>query len=339
MRRGVSTLAFTAVLLLCYAQGWAQQASKDVQITGGPKIEHVVPDSAVVSWTTNVPSSSTVRYGTDRDKLDQQAQAPWGGTTHRVEIKNLKPGTTYYFQVVSAHGQGTGTGALSRVEELRTPGEAAQSGQQAVSQPQKAEQQVEVVAGPVAQKVTDNSAQVWWQTNRPSSTIVKYGTDPKDLKEAARKPWGEQSHYVEIKALKPDTTYYVSVQATDGRELASSSFKTAAANSAQRGFDITNGPFAEYVSPTEVVVAWTTHRPASSVVFYGTDRNNLNQRAEAPWGQQTHRVRIRNLQPNTQYWFRVESGQAQGTGESARSAEFPIRTLARGEQAMAINPR
>ena len=34
---------------------------------------------------------------------------PWGGLTHRVLLKDLNPGTTYYFKAESDDGQGTGT--------------------------------------------------------------------------------------------------------------------------------------------------------------------------------------------------------------------------------------
>ena len=44
--------------------------------------------------------------------------------------------------------------------------------------------------------------------------------------------------------------------------------------------------------------------------------------AEAPWGAngRTHRAKLTNLQPSTTYYFRVETGQAQGmNGEEAET--------------------
>jgi phosphodiesterase/alkaline phosphatase D-like protein len=56
-------------------------------------------------------------------------------------------------------------------------------------------------------------------------------------------------------------------------------------------------------------------------VNYGTDGSNLTQLGESPWGQGglTHRVELKNLQPNTTYYYRVETGQAQGTGGEVQS--------------------
>ena len=60
-------------------------------------------------------------------------------------------------------------------------------------------------------------------------------------------------------------------------------------------------------------------------MHYGTDQNNLNQTAQAPYRNnsnqpnQTHRVRIHNLQPGTTYYFVVDSGEGFGTGTQAKS--------------------
>jgi hypothetical protein len=65
------------------------------RITGGPVMESVGDHSAVIAWSTNAKSSSVLTYGTDRDSLNQKAEAPWGGKPHRVYLKNLQPNTTY----------------------------------------------------------------------------------------------------------------------------------------------------------------------------------------------------------------------------------------------------
>jgi len=208
----------------------------------------------------------------------------------------------------------------------------------AMAQTQPREANVNVIAGPIAQKITPNSAEVTWETNSPSSTILKYGTDPNNLQQTAQKPWGQQTHHVEISNLQPDTLYWVVVQGESGRELGRSNFKTAPAGQTAQ-FNITHGPSVEQVGPDSVVIAWTTSAPSSSTVMYGNDPNNLNQKAEAPWGQQTHRVTVNNLQPNTKYWFAVQSGQAQGTGQTAQSQPFPVVTISSGQAAMKFDTR
>ena len=91
-----------------------------LRITKGPKVENVTRDTATVAWSTNISSGTVLHYGTDRDKLDQKAEMPWGGFTHRVTAKGLKPGVTYYFQAESNQAQGTGASATSEIGSFTT---------------------------------------------------------------------------------------------------------------------------------------------------------------------------------------------------------------------------
>ena len=96
---------------------------------------------------------------------------------------------------------------------------------------------------------------------------------------------------------------------------------------------IINGPRVEQVTDREAVVAWTTDTGGSSVVRYGTNPNHLNGKAESPYVDdrnhaqyETHRVTIKNLKPNTTYYYAVISGQGEGTGTSAQSKVEEFRT-------------
>lgn len=94
--------------------------SNAVQITNGPVVESVTDTTAQIAWSTNVNSGTTLRYGADPSHLDQTVSMPWGGLTHRVTIKDLKPNTTYYFKAESAQGQGTGTQAETGQSSFQT---------------------------------------------------------------------------------------------------------------------------------------------------------------------------------------------------------------------------
>jgi phosphodiesterase/alkaline phosphatase D-like protein len=179
----------------------------------------------------------------------------------------------------------------------------------------------------MAQDVTQNSATIWWESSAPGPTILKYGTDPNNLNQTAQAPWGQMSHHVPLPNLRPDTTYYFHVENPNGQVMGQGQFHTQAANWSQsQGVQIVNGPVIEQVTPTTAVIAWTTNVPSSAVVHYSTDSKNLAQTAEAPWGGTTHRVTINNLQPNGTYYFQVESGQAQGSGNGTKSPESMFQT-------------
>jgi hypothetical protein len=70
------------------------------------------------------------------------------------------------------------------------------------------------------------------------------------------------------------------------------------------------------------------------LVRFGEDPNALIKTAQAPWGQETHRVLLKDLKPNTTYYFVVESGEAKDYGTMAKSAEAQLTTPAEGEQAL-----
>lgn len=95
-------------------------ATNAVQITNGPVVENVTDTTVEIAWSTNVNSGTALHYGTDPSHLDQVVGMPWGGLTHRVTIKNLRPNTTYYFQAESAQGQGTGSHAQTAQSSFQT---------------------------------------------------------------------------------------------------------------------------------------------------------------------------------------------------------------------------
>jgi phosphodiesterase/alkaline phosphatase D-like protein len=97
---------------------------------------------------------------------------------------------------------------------------------------------------------------------------------------------------------------------------------------------ITDGPRVEGTGPTWAVIAWTTNTGGSTVVRYGTNANNLSQTAKAAYADnektkaQNHRVHLKNLKPNTRYFFVADSGQGEGTGTEARSPVEEFTTKA-----------
>jgi phosphodiesterase/alkaline phosphatase D-like protein len=76
-----------------------------VRITNGPGVDHLTDTSAEVFWNTTAKSDSLLRYGTDRERLSETAEGQSGQADHKVELNNLKPDTTYFFEVVASNGQ------------------------------------------------------------------------------------------------------------------------------------------------------------------------------------------------------------------------------------------
>ncbi len=232
-----------------------------------------------------------------------------------------------------------------------------------------AQQNVQITSGPSVQNVNGNSATLTWSTNVGSSAIVHYGNDPNNLTQTAEAPWSNGQHTVTLNNLQPGQTYYFQVQSGQGQGTGTGmmsqimQFQTPNTNGYNSGYNqygnqqygynnggysnsasnqdqyqnngqvqITQGPMVESVSGNSATIAWDTSAPSSAVLMYGNNPNNLTQSAEAPWGQNPHRVTINNLQPNTTYYFQVQSSQAQGTGTGIMSGTQQFTTLSQGQQ-------
>ncbi len=124
---GKLIFAIGVLLLAIDCRAVAQQSGVNdevhydpVKITNGPVVEYVTDTTAQIAWSTNVNSSTLLLYGENPDFLDKTGKMPWGGITHRVYLKGLKPGTKYYFQAESGQGQGTGTKATAEIKSFQT---------------------------------------------------------------------------------------------------------------------------------------------------------------------------------------------------------------------------
>jgi phosphodiesterase/alkaline phosphatase D-like protein len=336
-RKALVFTAFVLTLILCGAQFAAAQ---NIQITNGPKVEYVDDNTAVIAWTTSAPSSAVVHYGTDRNNLSQTAQQGWGGTsntsgsrTHRVEVKNLQANTQYYFQVESGQAKGASGAAKNEIAEFKTLTKDAAT--EAYKTKQQASNATKIQAGPIPQSVKDTTASLWLMTSEDAPVVVKYGSDKNNLTQTAQSPTGKE-HSLQLVSLQPSTTYFYSVDVGSGKATETGQFQTEATRAAGTNprVYLTKGPAIEYINKQNAIVAWSTNVRASSIVRYGTDPNNLSMTAQAPWGQETHRVEIKNLKPNTKYYFVVESAQAEGSGTLAKSNSAPFTTVAEGQQAM-----
>jgi Purple acid Phosphatase, N-terminal domain len=82
----------------------------------------------------------------------------------------------------------------------------------------------QIVTGPALESATHDTAIIRWTVNTGGGTarhygIVRYGTDPRNLDQAARSPnrWNaslpNMTYRVRIDGLTPETTYYFTVDA------------------------------------------------------------------------------------------------------------------------------
>jgi kumamolisin len=73
-----------------------------LKITSGP-IASASKNAAVIQWTTNLPSSTVVKYGTNQSNLNSKVSNNNPVTSHSVTLSGLNRRTTYYYQVSSTN--------------------------------------------------------------------------------------------------------------------------------------------------------------------------------------------------------------------------------------------
>src|SRR5229473_5611105 len=89
---------------------------------------------------------------------------------------------------------------------------------------------------------------------------------------------------------------------------------------------ITHGPKIELVKEHLTIINWTTNNPGGSpvhygIVHYGTDPNRLIETAKSPirlnpdHSSTVFRVRLDNLEPQTTYYYTVDSMEATGKSD------------------------
>jgi len=142
---------------LCVALSLASLAQQPatLMITDGPRVENLSSNSAQIAWTTNAAAGTMLLYGTDRNGIrsteDQgwpankiepsgttpgMAEVPWGGTTHRIQLTNLQPQTTYYFAVRYTAGENTAGNTTSNIFSFTTRSDGQAQGRYSQNQDQ-----------------------------------------------------------------------------------------------------------------------------------------------------------------------------------------------------------
>lgn len=93
---------------------------------------------------------------------------------------------------------------------------------------------------------------------------------------------------------------------------------------------ITNGPIIEALKSDSATIAWSTNVKSGSRVLYGSKRNRLSQSAELPADGKglMHRVQLKNLEPDTTYFFKIDSRSTEGDrADSSKILSFTTPVL------------
>lgn len=226
----------------------------DIQppIITGPVVTDVTQSTAIVRWTTNETATSGVIYSDGRS-LNQLHD---GGLvkSHTMYLSGLTPSTVYSLFATStdAAGNGPAVSGPVRFTTLGLPDTKAPS----------------IIAGPYAENITTQSADIVWTTNESASHKVYLGLSQDTLDKTVSLTGYHTAHRVPVSELSADTLYYFQVESADlaGNKITSEvkSFKTLKPEVIPPTLKITAGPDLENATTSSLTVSWETNLASDS---------------------------------------------------------------------------
>jgi len=223
------------------------------------EVKDITTNSAVITWKTNVKSSSIVAFAPE-DKYQPNKKNPYlmeiiapgeMTTEHRVELLNLSPGTKYHFKVKSA----SIVGVMGESKDMTFNTLASKI-------------KLEVV------KITNTEIEVRWVTPAETDSWLEY----KDLKTGKIGKIGDETkvktHILKLENLTPDTSYLLRGYGYDVNNILIESdpitvkTKKDAEPPKISNLRIDNALLPGRVDKVLTVVTWRTNEPANSLVYF-----------------------------------------------------------------------
>ncbi len=246
-------------------------------------------------------------------------------TNHSVVLTNLSAETRYYFRAGSTDAAGNGP----NLDPDETNNPFSEDLFTTLADPDTTAPRI--INGPVVATQDAISAIITWETDEPSNSLVQYGTSGtswQTLTSSASNGDMVTEHSVTLTNLSPTTTYFFSVGSQDQEGNGPLVNANATNPSSVRSFltlatvdtaapAISNMQMT-FATDTTALITWNTDEPANTLVKYGTISSDTwdgyaYEESDADM-QTVHSITITNLQPGTQYVFRIGSTDAKGNG-------------------------
>ena len=231
---------------------------------------------------------------------------------HLVDIGNLLPNTTYFYEIQSTDGTGNASEVILRsFRTLAEPDLLAPA----------------IVLGPVVTALSNTTAQIEWASDEDAAASLTYLEEGLEvtLSDADLK----RSHAVVLSGLLPATAYeyWITLADGSGNNSVSPHFGFTTPESPDTTSPaIIKGPFVSIVLHDQAVVEWQTDESSDSSVEYGLTTGAGESVAGADVVQE-HMIRLTGLQPGSIYHYRVLSRDTNGN-EPTVSAIHTFETLA-----------
>jgi hypothetical protein len=324
---------------------------KDIKsplIEKGPIITALTPTSATVLWATNEPASSLVEYGTSTS-YSAQKKSTVLKTGHLMVLSGLEPNTQYHFRVSSIDASGNGP-VYASDQTFITPGQQLTQ----LSLPQIYLSQGETAEVPI--KISDVTGQ---GIKQMSLELVFDAQNISFVRAEAQNTltanWNAPHAILNGNVLSLDLSGAASLTGTGDLlklvlrvsqtapigSVYSLNFQNVSINGKSANAELKNGsitireneppqitagPYVNSVTSSTAEIFWITDEPADGMVEYGLT-NQLGLTAKHSDFKLQHTIRLENLAPDMQYYFRIACSDSFGNGPT-KSAILTLKTLA-----------
>ena len=280
-----------------------------VTLSGTPVISNIEATAisasgATITWTTSIPTTSQVVYGTTAAYGLSTPVVSSLATSHSVTLTNLTASTPYDFAVESASSGGQPVTSSNYTFTTLAGSSTPPAGPTAISNVQ-------------AIDISGTTATITWTTSTPATSEVVYGIWTPWAGLNVFSPIPVISHSITLVGLAPNTKYVFAVESdgATGPWAVSPiySFTTlGGSGNSGSGTPVISNVQAQDVWALGATITWTTGTPSSSEVVYGTSTpwGGLNIFSPAP--VTSHSMILKNLMPGTKYVYAVESGGSSG---------------------------
>ena len=275
---------------------------------------------SIITWTTNEVSDSKVRYATSTPfssafNLQTKSNAN-EVTSHSLELIELHPDTTYFYEVTSSDP--TGNTATSSIYQFTTADPADTTAP---------------TISAVASTTEVTTAIVTWTTDEASDSAIYYdtnsGVDTSDL--SVQSTNDVTSHSLNISGLTASTTYYFLVSSEDASGNATTSNEYSFVTEPEP-LD-TTAPVISTVASTNLAdnsatITWTTNEDADSMIYYSSTTDPVDvsdsntELIHNTSMTQSHNENVTGLLEGTEYDYIVISTDASGNRATSTGHSF-----------------
>jgi hypothetical protein len=253
---------------------------------------NITATSAQIVWSTAIPTTSWVDYGTSSGKYDYSAGDNNLNTNHFVKLENLSSGSTYYYRV--------------RVKDVNEVEYVSQEYSfRAIAKPK--------ISNIRIKEINSYGITIAWETNVPTDTLVNWGTSSR-YGERRGKAERVNNHELKIDNLFDDTEYHYQIVSRDefGNEVVDDdkAVRTPLDTEGPKIVSVKTDvmPLGEGDETAQVIISYETNKPATTLIQYDEGviggKYSMSTIKDSTLNM-THTVIIKDLTPATTYHFRI----------------------------------